>query len=589
MTVRLARWPNNLQDRNLRIGTNSNWMQLENTYNTIQDASDQAKEHSDYAKEKAEEANELSNSVQEQLNTIVVAGDSGPEAAQARVDSDGNIHNTLNDRINYEAKKIAKTVSSIGYSIDFYPRIPPEDSDSPRIQRLFNAALGKTAIISAGLYKISTTLILPAGVSLTMHPNAVLKAVSVLPTVLETPLNDYHFNGVISGGMIDCNDLADTGLWLRYAKQFYLEKVIVENSLKKSFKFGDLNSEKNSYGVYANGIQSHRPSGKMAPIDSIGMHVENCTDNKFFDVLMIGNKTGMLLKSSNNEIVSAHNWNYPSNGTMDIGFVVEGKGNTFTNCYADTPNTYGFHIKDYNNTLIGCKVFVNNSDLGTDNKVIGIYVDEKGDYSSFIGCFFFGQDGTHRIARDIDGNLKNCVILGSQQSNVAVSTNTKFKDVQGLKTSDTIQINKQGAGAELINLNMERSWSLIQNKTGSETELALRDNTGNKKFAILAQDGTYAFEIEALRDEVGKANAKVDGDLVHTQGNRYSGRVMINAFWDSYTVHLPTPQADKSYDVLITTAWYSGNVSYVKNTDSFTIYWETKPDKDASLAYMVVR
>lgn len=111
MTVRLARWPNNLQDRNLRIGTNSNWMQLENTYNTIQDASDQAKEHSDYAKEKAEEANELSNSVQEQLNTIVVAGDSGPEAAQARVDSDGNIHDTLNDRINYEAKKLQKQLA----------------------------------------------------------------------------------------------------------------------------------------------------------------------------------------------------------------------------------------------------------------------------------------------------------------------------------------------------------------------------------------------------------------------------------------------------------------------------------------------
>lgn len=51
------------------------------------------------ANEQAKEANRISNNVQKQLSTIVVNGDSGPEAAQARVDVDGNAHQSLKERL----------------------------------------------------------------------------------------------------------------------------------------------------------------------------------------------------------------------------------------------------------------------------------------------------------------------------------------------------------------------------------------------------------------------------------------------------------------------------------------------------------
>ena len=58
------------------------------------------------------------NSVQQQLNQIVIEGDSSVEAAQARVDAEGNVYTTLKERIDAEQikigilfKKVSETVS----------------------------------------------------------------------------------------------------------------------------------------------------------------------------------------------------------------------------------------------------------------------------------------------------------------------------------------------------------------------------------------------------------------------------------------------------------------------------------------------
>ncbi|PEY77764.1 hypothetical protein [Bacillus cereus] len=65
------------------------------------------------AKIKASEATEISKSVQKQLDTIVVNGDSGPEAKQARTDLKGNTHNTLKERIDSDFKVLSKVVVDI--------------------------------------------------------------------------------------------------------------------------------------------------------------------------------------------------------------------------------------------------------------------------------------------------------------------------------------------------------------------------------------------------------------------------------------------------------------------------------------------
>ncbi|PFI53847.1 hypothetical protein COI76_14360 [Bacillus cereus] len=100
--ISLNRWGNTAQDREFRNKTNENWDKIEKSYTGIQEASNTAsvdaeiaREQADKAKEKADAANQKSQNVQEQLNTIVVNGDSSVEAAQARVEKDGTVHTTL--------------------------------------------------------------------------------------------------------------------------------------------------------------------------------------------------------------------------------------------------------------------------------------------------------------------------------------------------------------------------------------------------------------------------------------------------------------------------------------------------------------
>lgn len=99
MPISLKRWPNTAQDRNFRNDTNENWDKLEKTHNSIEENSSKALSNSSVAKEQAIEANKISNNVQEQLSTLVVNGDSGPEAVQARVDADGKVHQVLKSRL----------------------------------------------------------------------------------------------------------------------------------------------------------------------------------------------------------------------------------------------------------------------------------------------------------------------------------------------------------------------------------------------------------------------------------------------------------------------------------------------------------
>ncbi|MBH0323379.1 hypothetical protein I7F99_26140 [Bacillus cereus] len=62
------------------------------------------------AKDQAKEANRIANNVQEQLDTIVVNGDSSVEAAQARVDTDGNVSGSLKGRLDKDFLKLFNTL-----------------------------------------------------------------------------------------------------------------------------------------------------------------------------------------------------------------------------------------------------------------------------------------------------------------------------------------------------------------------------------------------------------------------------------------------------------------------------------------------
>lgn len=98
MPMDLDRWNSNIADRHLRNGTNSNWAKIEGSYNNLEKNNNKATSDSAEALKKSAEAKEKADNVQNQLNGIVVGGDSGPEAKQARTDSKGVTHSTLKER-----------------------------------------------------------------------------------------------------------------------------------------------------------------------------------------------------------------------------------------------------------------------------------------------------------------------------------------------------------------------------------------------------------------------------------------------------------------------------------------------------------
>jgi len=86
-------------------------------------ASDRAEGKSDYAVDTAETALSNSESTQIQLDTIVIEGDSSVEAAQARVDAEGNTYNTLKERLDEKesgfSSQLAETMIEVD-SLDIY-------------------------------------------------------------------------------------------------------------------------------------------------------------------------------------------------------------------------------------------------------------------------------------------------------------------------------------------------------------------------------------------------------------------------------------------------------------------------------------
>ncbi|MGX5538137.1 GDSL-type esterase/lipase family protein [Bacillus wiedmannii] len=98
MPMDLDRWNSNIADRNLRNRTNNNWNKIEGGYANLEDNNNKATANSAEALKKSTEAKAKADNVQNQLNGIVVGGDSGPEAKQARTDSKGVTHSTLKER-----------------------------------------------------------------------------------------------------------------------------------------------------------------------------------------------------------------------------------------------------------------------------------------------------------------------------------------------------------------------------------------------------------------------------------------------------------------------------------------------------------
>jgi hypothetical protein len=270
---------------------------------------------------------------------------------------------------------------------------------------------GGTLELSDGVYEISKPLHLPASVSLTMTPNAVIRArqgFSGDAVLIKGGGSKSKFTGTggwMRGGVIDGGRQPLTGIRVEDVERLEIADLVVRNATYKGIHLLRGGYEKNITRVRCDvDLNTH-----YAP-RSIGIHYE-CGDSKVVLAHVIGYETGVRSDASSNWFSTIHVWNADIyQGPMLYCFYCNGGNNTFTQCYADSPTIAGFYINKRSQSLLQCRVFY--SRWAKDNSGVGFLITPDGRSGNYIGNVLFA-DPAHRLAKAFDGDLEGACILGT--------------------------------------------------------------------------------------------------------------------------------------------------------------------------------
>ncbi len=270
---------------------------------------------------------------------------------------------------------------------------------------------GGTLELGDGVYEISKPLRLPISVSLTMTPNAILRAkvgFSGEAVLIKGGGSKSMFtetSGWIRGGVIDGGLQPLTGIQVEDVQRLEIADLVVTNATYKGIHLLRGGYEKNITRVRCDVDLNTR----YAP-GSIGIHYEN-GDSKVILAHVIGYETGVRSDESSNWFTTIHVWNYDiAQGPMLYCFYCNGSNNTFTQCYADSPTIAGFYINKPSQSLLQCRVFY--SRWAKDSSGVGFLITPEGKGGNYIGNVLFA-DPAHRLAKAFDGDLEGACILGT--------------------------------------------------------------------------------------------------------------------------------------------------------------------------------
>jgi len=275
---------------------------------------------------------------------------------------------------------------------------------------------GGTLELGDGVYEIASPLRIPRSVSLLMTPNAVIRARDKFDgdAVVIKGGGNYSraaaTSGWIRGGVIDANRQPLTGLRVEDLHRLEIADLSVLNALYKGVHLLKGGNETNLSRVRCDVDMQTR----YAP-GGIGVHVER-TDCKFTLIHVIGYETGVRSDASSNWFNQVHVWNWvPSQGPQKYCFHCNGGNNTFSQCYADSPDIAGFYITKPHQSVMQSRVYF--SRWAETNSGAGILISSDGKHGSYIGNAFFA-DKDHLLRRAFDGDLEGACILGSSGWNV---------------------------------------------------------------------------------------------------------------------------------------------------------------------------
>lgn len=381
--------------------------------------------------------------------------------------------------------------------------------DTTACQDALTAANNKTCFFPDGTYKLTSPLVIPVNCAVYMSSNCTLLAAAAMDAVLKTDAAAEHLNNVISGGYIDCNDLADSGIWLKYFSMFRIQDVEVWDNLVSGIRLGR-SAGTSSYEAFISDCRIRR-SLVSAPTGTKGIDFEHCGDSHVSETIIMGQKYGVYGVVNDSKFDRVHVWNAQENGAVTIGFSIGGVDNVLTQCQVDGDcSSSAFYLNGSRNKLLGCAT--NQVPWGSDLGASCVYV-EAGCHATVVACAWKGQSGV-RWASDVGlGSGATLDYIGNSAAYVASE--------QGNLLAGNLTANQSGKSRDsVISLLADAGYSAyLALKTGSLLRWAVIKGSLSESGANAGSD----FAINRYSDA---------GNYIDTPFaiNRASGKVTLNGY-----------------------------------------------------------
>lgn len=262
-----------------------------------------------------------------------------------------------------------------------------------------NIPVKRDVEIPAGLYRINSSLTLKQGINLRLSHAAVIKAGASMTAMLDSSPTVLLQRAAITGGLWDCNALAQTAIYLRWAIAFTVKDFRINDPTRHAIIVGDPLSTSPSYEVSIAEVDLYRPRATAAPVGYAGLWMQNVTDSWVSEIVPRGFDIGIRNDGGNNSFFRCHPWNPTGAPGPSICFDDNGSNSRWIDCYADSPSGIGFRFRGSSSyEMTNCTMYMSAS--GVDNVAYGIQCDGAPNLI-IVGGTIYGADISHRWKQDI--------------------------------------------------------------------------------------------------------------------------------------------------------------------------------------------
>jgi hypothetical protein len=262
-----------------------------------------------------------------------------------------------------------------------------------------------TVLVPDGEWWVGSQVTIPQGVNLQMGQHAKLKATSAMTSILYTDPAVLHQGERWSGGILDCNNLAQSGFIVGCAIACDLHVTEIFNPTQHGLIIGDPGAALTSYEMDIRLRRAWRPRGTTPAAGYAALWMQSVSDS----VVEIGSVRGFDIGTKNdggnNEFRTIHPWNPTgvAGPTTCHDESSAASGTRLISYIFDTPGTYGLRVRGSGPiTLIAPQFYLNSG--ATDNTAIAIQCDATPVLLSVGGAIYTAS---------VSARWKNDIVVGT--------------------------------------------------------------------------------------------------------------------------------------------------------------------------------